>query len=86
LIGSQIGELEVNADAKYIFYICSILWYNPNTNTKLEPKFWAHANEALWYTKYGQNTTVFWRVQVWNRFSLGQYVSWRFQNRTEAMV
>jgi hypothetical protein len=25
LIGSQIGELEVNADAKYIFYICSIL-------------------------------------------------------------
>jgi len=49
-----------------IFYVYIILWYDQNSNTKLEPKCWVRGNEDLLYVEPGQRTAGLCPVRVTN--------------------
>jgi len=71
LVNSRIKSIQ-----NCIIYIYSILWYNHNSNTWLEPKFWVDHNEPLQYDKPGQRTTGLCPVWVTTRPRWRSSVHW----------
>jgi len=48
----------------YLLYVCIILWYDQNSNTYLEPKFWVCENEPQLYLEPSQKPISWCAVQV----------------------